>query len=751
MNFEIRIFANPAGYEEIKLKAPFGYSLYTDDVVEKRNFDGERGTFPNGTFSVFYTPNAYVIAYHFFLPADTVFRDPKVHIAIAIKRGYKLLSPSSIIEKLSELFRNIVLEFKDTSRNQIYNRTEAFYNIVTPNINKDDLQFNINTSGSYTRRGILAYDKTEEKDGLLSDPFNMEFKDIDILYILQREETKKINDYQGYKLFSKFDFSAQKSFSLVYPDGHKIQISDIDQELQPYRVKRDHEKELIFEKGSIRENFSKWNIRISEDKTEYIIGLQPEKDERTIELFIVDKNNNVINVNDNEIKTNIGSYSNGILSLRGADIADFDIKHISIDTDKFQEKDRKWDNDSTIKIIVAKIQTIDLTELFKYIYDQIGHYTPVNVIVRRSNKYFLVKSDKPSIRVSCSCEDLYVKVPATSTTEETRLDFDRKGKITNLHLNKKKLKEIKFKFDRKFPFGLKKKYDNQGSVGTITYYYEVCEKGEKRIVEKKEAIKGNPVVISELPPLTISFEIQVDGYKTIEKTIDFNTDGIKKEDECILKPTSTSKVKRFCRRHVAAFVFGLFIGVVIGYVCLFLLRPNSSDSEYLIEEISVLKEENQRLIKELDSLKNIIAKPHVDEQSEIEETLQVDLGGKTHTTRLPETIGPTREQTTLINKLKGVNFTRDDVSQAKSRLSNLNQNDLIEDAEACLKILNLNSQEKNEVYRPKSKIYNMTVNKLNAHKDIMSAIIDNESYRTCTSMSFNTIAEMQKYIKDNGE
>nr|MDE7421526.1 hypothetical protein [Muribaculaceae bacterium] len=314
MNYEIRIFANPAGYQEIKLKPPGSYILYTDDVVKKRNFDGERGAFPNGTFSIFYTPNAYVIAYHFSLPGDTGFRESEAQVAVAIKRGYRLLNPYETFEKLANFFRDIILEFKDTYKNQIFNKTETFYNIVSPNVIPDDQQFNINTSSSIINRGILAFDNSEERDSILSDPFRLEFKGIGVLFVMSREEAKKLSKLSGYKLFPNFDFSAAKSYTLVYPDGVKKQFHDINEELPLYQMKRPYEKELIFE-GNISDNFSKWKINISDDKTEYRIGLIPEKEIKNIKIDVTDKRGN--RITDEIIRPEVGTYSNGIWTLHG--------------------------------------------------------------------------------------------------------------------------------------------------------------------------------------------------------------------------------------------------------------------------------------------------------------------------------------------------------------------------------------------------------------------------------------------------
>lgn len=134
MNFEIRIFANPAGFEEMRLNMAGKYSLFSQEVVLRRNFDGERGQLPNGTFSVYYTSDAYIIAYHFLLSSDAQFRDREAHIAVAIQRGFKMLDPTATFQELASEFTRIAVEFKSSTADKIYNNSEKFYSTLNPQL-----------------------------------------------------------------------------------------------------------------------------------------------------------------------------------------------------------------------------------------------------------------------------------------------------------------------------------------------------------------------------------------------------------------------------------------------------------------------------------------------------------------------------------------------------------------------------------------------------------------------------------------
>lgn len=156
MNAEVKIFANVNGFAEIRFNSPQRNSIFSEAVAEKRSFDGERGTFPNGTFSVYYAADTYVLAYHFRVPSDAKFRDTPAQIAVAVKRGYRMLNPTATFMELANLFTKIALEDKDSLKDINANRTESFYGIIDSKIVADPLQFRFNATDSVAKLAIFG-------------------------------------------------------------------------------------------------------------------------------------------------------------------------------------------------------------------------------------------------------------------------------------------------------------------------------------------------------------------------------------------------------------------------------------------------------------------------------------------------------------------------------------------------------------------------------------------------------------------
>lgn len=383
MNFEIRIFANPSGFAEMSPKMPEqDYSLFTKEIVEKRNFDGERGALPKGSFSVYYTPDAYIIAYYFLLSSDAQFRKGDVHIAVAIKRDYKMLEPSDTFLQLAKEFERIAVEYKSTAGGIIYNNSEKFYNIVRPRIVEDLQQFKFNTKCSVVNRAIVPIDSKEDWDLILSDPFRKELKDIGILFIINREDGSKVKqliDNGRYKPISNLNFQDVRTYTLVYPDGHQVEFTDLNQELPEYTTNpRPYEKSLMFS-GSVGSNWGNWKISLSEDKTEYRIGLQPEKERKVYKIKAIDQNSNNISLSSIDVK--FGQLKNDIWTLEGEDI----IKKINKDVfsiNGYSIESITPKDDSILCIKACKINTIDLSELFKVL----NKYNVPNPTVTLHNK-----------------------------------------------------------------------------------------------------------------------------------------------------------------------------------------------------------------------------------------------------------------------------------------------------------------------------------------------------------------------------
>lgn len=738
MNFEIRIFANPSGYAEMSPKMPEQhYFLFTKEIVEKRNFDGERGALPKGSFSVYYTPDAYILAYHFLLSSDAQFRGNEVHVAIAVKRGFKMLKPSDTFLQLAQEFERIAVEYKSMAGGIIYNNSEKFYNIVS--LVEDPQQFKFNTTCSVAKRAIVAVESQSNRDMLLSDPFRKELKDIGILFIINREDGSKVKqliDNGRYKHIPNLNFQDARTYTLVYPDGYRVEFKDLNQELPEYTIYRQYEKPLTFS-GSVGSNLDNWKISLSEDKTEYRIGLQPEKERRVYEITAIDQNNDKISLSSISVK--FGQLNNGKWILEGEDI----IKKINKDVfsiNGYSIESITPNVDSTLlQIKACKINTIDLSELFNVLtaYNVPNPTVTLHNSYTKQHKSISMNNDK-DVTLLYPYSYYYVEVPETVTTEKATLELDNSGKVKTSSLRKKKTGDITVLFSPNFPDEIKRKLDRYANVGKIKYAYYV--KGHTKPTIKDKILNSYPVVISNLPLCLVRIEIMVDGYNVFKDEIDL-TINPNQNVVCNLKPTNTTRLKQYCKRYLPIFFIGLILGIFIGFWIA--NRLSITASQAMSDKISALS-------ADIDSLKRKNNDLHIENNGL---KWQLEKGGtngkQAEGTVLTGTSDAHKEteQNSLIRRLKSEMFTITDITTAKKILKD--QGELIDDAEACLKILNLDLSKKEELSDPKSDTYKSTVNKLSIHKEIMYGIIEDEVFLACSKNDFISINDWREYKQDN--
>ncbi len=741
MNFEIRIFANPAGFEEMRLNMAGRYSLFSQDVVLRRNFDGERGQLPNGTFSVYYTPDAYIITYHFLLSSDAQFRDREAHIAVAIQRGFKMLEPTETFQELANEFARIAIEFKSSAADKIYNNSEKFYNIVSARIVEDPTQFKFNVSYSIAKRAIIAVESPKERDIILSDPFRKELKDIDILFIINYEDGPKVRHLTstGYKPISNIKFSDSRSFILVYPDGHRVEFTDMDQVLPEYTIHRQYEKPLTFI-GSVGSNMEKWKITVSGDRSEYKIGLQPEKERMEYKVVALDQNRRELR--PSLISVRIGQFREGQWILEGDEITKKNEKNIFTVAGYSISSPVKWADEATLYIYASKIYPYDFSELFKFLNDS-ACQDFVTLHSKTTRESWTINKVKFNWDIPYS--EVRVRVPETTTTEETYLEFDSYGRISLSALKKKKTGEIKVIFGPHFPIELKKKLDQYEEVGKIVYEYNIPR--SKRLLKKEIRISSYPIVISDLPLLPVHVEVDIEGYKMFQDEVNLknNPNG---DVLCNLIPTSATRIKRYCKKYLPTFMVGIIWGILLGFLIAnkwsnyLPFSQDKSDQIYaLTKDNSELSEKNRKLMNEIEALNKQLREVHDDKAD--------DKSGERKSANV-EVVATnlTGTQSQSIEKLHGKEFTLADVNNASTTLAGTGQEALIKDAAACLEILKLNPAGRAELLTKGTTAYNLHYKHLKHHKAIMDQIINSETYRS-TTKSFNTIKEAEEYIKNN--
>lgn len=318
--FEIKIFANPTGYAELRLSNP--NPIFSQEIVDRINFDsGDAATFNSGAYSIFYAHDVYVLTHHFDVSSEANFREKRVHIAVALKRGIILNNVCGVFESLKTHFQNLAKTYKDTIQNAVYNDSHSFRSIVQNAIIFDDYQPRINLS-EY-RKAIVAYETQEQLNNLLAAPNRKDFSGYNQIYVIPRAEAELRWPLikQSYSHLPISNYAYTPMYELKFPDGHIMTIVNLSEGIR-YECSVRYYKTKVYE-GSVKEHFADWSIERSADGCVFEIPLTTlEPDVREYNIQFVDKDGKSILPNPNHgdvVFDGIGEYnkSTNVLRLSG--------------------------------------------------------------------------------------------------------------------------------------------------------------------------------------------------------------------------------------------------------------------------------------------------------------------------------------------------------------------------------------------------------------------------------------------------
>lgn len=316
--FEIKIFANPTGYAELRLSNP--NPIFSQEIVDRINFDsGDAATFNSGAYSIFYAHDVYVLTHHFDVSAEANFREKRVHIAIALKRGIMLNNVCEVFESLRTHFQNLANTYKDAIPNAVYNDSHFFRSIVHNAISFDDYQLRINLSES--RKAIVAYETQEQLNHLLSVPNRKDFIGYNQIYIIPRAEAEQRWPLikQSYSHLHVSNYAYAPTYELRFPDGHIMTIVNLTEVIR-HECSVRYYKTRVYE-GSVKDHYADWFIEKSVDGCVFEIPLTTlEPAVREYSIQFADKDGKLIIPNHgNIVFEGIGEYnqSTSILRLSG--------------------------------------------------------------------------------------------------------------------------------------------------------------------------------------------------------------------------------------------------------------------------------------------------------------------------------------------------------------------------------------------------------------------------------------------------
>ena len=378
--FEIRIFANPAGYEEIKLTGT--YELFSQGIVDRRNFDSDGETFRSGAYSIFYTPESYVWAYHFDVSTEAKFREGRVHIAVCVKRGYKINGVKAVFERLKELFVKLAVNYKEELIRQIAkNNTQAFIDIVKDNVCLDDNFLNVNLNS--TGKAIVTYGNDDQLQMLMETPNRRDFSGYGLIYIIPKNEYEVSKHHFSSLSYSLVNIQSYKSiptYEVHFPDGYIAIVQSMGEQID-YNCSKKYYYPYHFS-GSLRDKMDEWKVERSADGGKYTIPLsvlQPE--ERQLHVMVLNDRGD-IEYECRELSFNFGTYDNntGILKLRGEEVDSINVLIPKISTLKYIIKDKKISEDKVTVFVTRQYNYVGhLRKLQDRIYQITGQNLPLQI------------------------------------------------------------------------------------------------------------------------------------------------------------------------------------------------------------------------------------------------------------------------------------------------------------------------------------------------------------------------------------
>lgn len=523
--------------------------------------------------------------------------------------------------------------------------------------------------------------------------------------------------------------SSQK-YELVFPDGHVIWFADFNESVNYIACKPFH-KPLSFH-GRIVDNLASWKIVVSPDKVTYKIGLHFEKEIKMIPVEIVANKSPQLR----ELPSLVfpfGSYfpNPGVWKVEGTEIVKLKAPiEIRIANNRnFAVKSSIY-NGERLRIELSPLFRYDTTDLLSDLSKRFNHDVELTISERKTGKSIAIfKSNLKVLFLPYSYNEVVLLIPSTEYTMASKAKFSSEGKIYPYEIKDKPCCKIIVQIDTSENPDLKLRLDKGKDVGVIKW--DIVKENRKE--GKSSRITGNIIEIKALPESIISIQVRLDGYKPISEIItNYNDTQIPKIVTVIPELKLDKRIFLVLKENVRYIITGI-VCLIAGFIIGRQIHTNPIErQDVTITNTSVKTDEltnkSDLITEDIDTCVSV---------SEIVELPEED-------NRIPSKLAGCQHE--IIRNLKGTKFTREDVVIARKELHGVGYDDLISDAEACLRIISLRKSLKEELMYPGSLTYKLTIGKLKHHKDIMIKIISSNAYLQTVRTDFNSIEEMCNYI-----
>lgn len=527
--FEIKIFANPNGYGELRLSNP--NPIFSQDIVSRINFDAGGPANINGSYSIFYAADVYVLTHHFDASSEAKFRDKRVHIAIALKRGVGLNNAYDVFESLKMHFHNISNTYKEGTANAVANDSQSFRSIVQNALTIDDFQLKINQYES--KKAIVTYETQEQLNLLLASPNRRDFIGYNHIFILPRAEAElnwqsiRLQNYSHLPLSS---YSYTPTYELKFPDGHNMIIVNLTEVIR-HECSVRYYKTRVYE-GSVKDHYADWSIERSADGCVFEIPLTTlEPDIREYSIQFIDKNGKRLEPSQgNIVFDGIGEYNQDTKVLR--------LSGKSLDWENMRSPIPGW---STADYSVIRVEAFGtpitgfnvvllryfdysgvLSQHYAYLRDKVGDSAFLYLRHNGSQETVDKNSLQMSWRKPYLPSEVEIVYPATPQYNSVTVKFD--GKHFQLpHLEAKPSKKVAI-------------YITNPNLKLKDIQYSYSFGGQ---YTEPERVRTLPIEIDWKAGRSMKLQMEAPGYKKFRKEYDVPLD---KKIEVTLEKTLISKI-----------------------------------------------------------------------------------------------------------------------------------------------------------------------------------------------------------------
>lgn len=604
--FEIKIFSNPSGFQELKLNND-AENLFQKEIIEKRNFDGDYGTFREGTFSVLFTPKSFIIDYIFNAVADANFRDPQTHIAIAIERGYMLKNAYQVFTSLRKEFNLIAAEAKVNIITALHSKGEVFNSIVKNNIEFAPDQFRISTGEkTVIKRALASYETEEQLNSLLEEPNRLKFDSYDLVYFLKKIDASELYKKESIKKYyapikmDDEDFNFSVSYEVIFPDNSKVTIKSRYDEIDHTCTKMYYKSERFY--GTLNEHMQDWQVTQSEDRTKFYIRKELTPERKEFRILCYDSRHNLINT-PSSLRFNKGSFSHqrGILVLTGEDIGAG--LNYSLDDQSLMIKQIELGTDSdSISFEITKLNAYNVSGVFSHVREKTGETVSEIKIYQKGSRVPLatLTPQDPCHYDKLGPDSIVYEIPETKKYSSIKVGFNDSCAPKVPQLQKKDTADIELIIqDESIVRNLNKR-------PVYCQYKNAHEEDKEKYTLKKTFNEDGRLVLKEQPFGEFLYKIDIHGFRTIENVIILSRKDKTKQIKLDFKKTPWNKTLSFLNRHkgnAAIFLIGLVLGGIIrSYINNF--QNSGIDNQQIAEEYKALQDTIYRLREDTTSLHN---------------------------------------------------------------------------------------------------------------------------------------------------